>query len=73
MVLDGVIGTPGHRLGDLGPLIAELLVLDEDRVVLESGRAVVGTTTNRRKRIARRWPRKGRVKTENYDRNHKQN
>lgn len=37
MVLDGVVGPPGHHLGDLCPLVAELLVLDEDRVVLRNG------------------------------------
>lgn len=35
VILDGVVGAPGHHLRDLRPLVAELLVLDEDRVVLE--------------------------------------
>lgn len=34
VVLDGVVRAPRHDLGDLGPLVAELLVLDEDREVL---------------------------------------
>ena len=35
VVLDGVVRAPRHDLGDLGPLVAELLVLDQDREVLE--------------------------------------
>ena len=33
MILDGIVGTPGKELGNLGPLVAEALVMGDDETV----------------------------------------
>ena len=33
MILDGIVGTPGKELGNLGPLVAKALVMGDDETV----------------------------------------
>ena len=33
MILDGIVGTPGEELGNLGPLVAEDLVMGDDEII----------------------------------------
>ena len=52
VVLDGIVGAARHHLRDLGPLIAQLLVLDENRAILRRSEEKSKEKKNRQEKDA---------------------